>query len=309
MGIDVRPIIISLRPLQWLKNLAIFAAILFAGDLFNLQIFWPVLAAFWIFNILSSAMYLVNDVVDLERDKFHAYKKLRPIAKGDVSKKTALLSTLILTIIGLYLAYLLSTPFFVISLVFVVLQLAYNIFLKNVILIDVITIALGFMLRIFAGSFVIIAPLSSWLILTTFMLALLLAIGKRRSELTLLTKELAGRHRETLYYYPTKLLDGVTFTMASATLITYSLFTFNEIELQSKEFIVSFLPQTLASPKWLMITIPLVVYGILRYLYLIFEGTGEDSPEEILVKDLPLLITTLLWLFSVLIIIYVLPSR
>ena len=308
MGIDVRPIIISLRPLQWLKNLAVFAAVLFAGDLFNPQFFWPVFAAFWLFNIISSAMYLVNDVIDVEHDQVHIYKRLRPIAKGVVKKKIALGTAALLLVVGLYLAYLLSIHFFVIALIFVVLQFAYNLFLKYVILLDVITIAIAFMLRIFAGSLVVLASLSSWLILTTMMLALLLAIGKRRSELTLLTKEIAGKHRETLYRYPTKLLDGFTFIMASATLITYSLFTFNEIELQSKEFIVSYLPQTLASPKWLMVTIPLVVYGIFRYLYLIFEGTGEDSPEKILVKDLPLLITTLLWILSVIIIIYALPS-
>jgi hypothetical protein len=140
------------------------------------------------------------------------------------------------------------------------------------------------------------------------MLALFLAAGKRRSELTLLRKEIAGKHRETLYHYPEKLLDGFTFILAASTLITYSLFTFNELELQSKEFFISYLPQTLSSPKWLMATIPIVVYGILRYLYLIFEGGGEDSPEKILVKDLPLFLTTLLWLSLVIVFIYLLPS-
>lgn len=302
------PILISLRPLQWLKNLAVFSAILFSGDFFEPSFFWPVFASFWIFNILSSGMYLVNDLLDIERDKAHMYKRFRPIAKGLVSKKLALAIAVLLIIISLYFSFKLSNHLFAIVLIFVILQLAYNLFLKFVILLDIVAIAIGFMLRIFAGSFVVLAPLSSWLILTTMMLALLLAAGKRRSELTLLTENLAGKHRETLYYYPTKLLDGVTFMMGTASLITYSLFTFNELELQSKEFIISYLPQTLASPKWLMVTIPLVVYGILRYLFLIFEGKGEDSPEKILVKDLPLSAAIFFWVLSVFTIIYVIPS-
>lgn len=301
-------LLISARPLQWLKNLAVFSAILFSGDFFSPSFLWPTFAAFWVFNILSSAMYLVNDVVDIEHDKVHIYKRLRPIAKGLLKKNAALFAAVILTFAGIFFSYLLSFHFFITALVFVILQLAYNLVLKHIILLDIVAIALGFMIRIFAGSFVVLAPLSSWLILTTMMLSLLLAAGKRRSELTLLTEKLAGKYRETLYYYPTKLLDGITFMMGAATLITYSLFTFNALELQSKEFIVAFLPQTLASPKWLMATIPLVVYGILRYLYLIFEGKGEDSPEKILVKDLPLSATMLAWAFSVFIIIYIIPS-
>ena len=302
-------IITSLRPLQWMKNLSVFAGILFSGDLLSKSLFWPVFASFLIFIILSSGMYLVNDSVDIENDKLHPYKKYRPVARGFLSRKIALTVAAGLTLLGLYLSYSLSFSFFVIALAFVILQVTYNLFLKYIILLDIIAIAVGFMIRIFAGSLVVLVPLSSWLILTTMMLSLLLAVGKRRSELTLLTKKLAGKHRKTLYYYPTKLLDGITFMMGSATLITYSLFTFNELELQSKEFIVSYLPQTLASPKWLMATIPLVVYGIFRYLLLIFEGKGEDSPEKILVKDTPLAITVVLWLASVLVIIYVLPLQ
>ncbi|MEX0617274.1 MAG: decaprenyl-phosphate phosphoribosyltransferase [Candidatus Woykebacteria bacterium] len=305
--ISFKSVLISLRPLQWLKNLAVFAAILFSGKFFQESFLLPVFASFWIFNILSSSMYLVNDVFDIERDKAHLYKRLRPIAQGKIDKNLALVISLFLTIAGLYTSFQLSTYLFTIALVFIILQLTYNFLLKFIILLDITTIALGFMLRVFAGSFIIGVPLSSWLILTTIMLSLLLASGKRRAELTILTHKLAAKHRETLYYYPTKFLDGVTFMMGTATLITYSIFTFNELETHSKEFIISFLPQTLASPKWLMATIPLVVYGILRYLYLIFEGKGE-SPEKVLVTDFPLLATIILWLSSVFIIIYLVPS-
>jgi 4-hydroxybenzoate polyprenyltransferase len=253
-------------------------------------------------------MYLVNDLLDVERDKIHLFKRFRPIAQGALSKNVVLATAVILTSIGLYLSLKLSSHLFAIAIIFVLLQLSYNLFFKSIILFDIVAIATTFMLRVFAGSLVVLVPLSSWLILTTIMLALFLATGKRRSELTLLTERLAGKHRKTLYHYHTNLLDGITFMMGAATLITYSLFTFNEPELQSKGFIVSFLPQTLASPKWLMITIPLVVYGILRYLYLIFEVRGEDSPEKILVKDYPLFATVLLWALSILAIIYVLPS-
>ena len=302
------PVFMSLRPLQWLKNLAIFSAILFSGRLFNPNYLWPVFLAFLIFNLLSSGMYLINDLIDVERDKVHIYKRFRPIAAGSISKKIGLLLAVVLILIGLYFSFELSTNLFVVALVFVFLQLFYNLLLKFIILLDIVTIAIAFMLRIFAGSLVVLVPLSSWLILTTMMLALLLAAGKRRAELTLLTERLAGKHRETLYHYPMKLLDGITFMMGAASLITYSLFTFSESELPSKNFIVSYLPQTLESPKWLMITIPIVVYGILRYLYVIFEGKGGDSPEKILISDLPLSLSILAWLIGVLIIIYFIPS-
>ena len=300
--------IISLRPLQWIKNTAVFAAILFSGDLLKGESFWPVFFSFLVFNILSSAMYLVNDSVDIERDKHHIYKRLRPLAKGTLSKKAALILSVLLVTVGLYLSFLLSPNLLIISIIFILIQLAYNFYLKFIILLDIITIAVAFMLRVFAGSLVVLAPLSSWLILTTMMLALLLASGKRRSEITLLTEKLAWKHRETLLHYPINLLDGLTFMMGAATLITYSLFTFNEPELQSKEFIVSILPLTLSTPKWLMVTIPIVVYGLFRYLLLIFEGKGENSPEEILVKDKPLALAVLIWLLSVITIVYFFPS-
>ncbi len=305
---NLYPIFLSLRPLQWLKNTALFAAILFSRDLFKPEFFWPVFWAFWLMNILSSAMYLINDSVDRQRDKIHVYKKSRPIASGLLSPQLAVIIATILTAVGLFLSFKLSYYFFSVALAFVIVQLLYNLVLKFTILLDIVTIAITFILRVFAGSFVVVVPLSSWLILTTIMLSLLLAAGKRRAELTLLTHHLAGKHRETLYQYPERFLDGITFMMGAACLITYSLFTFNELELHNKAFVFSFLPRTLAYPKWLMLTIPLVVYGILRYLFLIFEGTGEDSPEKTLVKDFPLLATILLWLGSVVFIIYVLGA-
>lgn len=298
-------LILSGRPRQWLKNFVVFAAIVFSGELFEANKLFPVMGTFIIFSLLVSAMYLVNDVVDRKKDRLHHLKKYRPIANGKLSVRTALTSAVLITILGFYLSYWISPTLFILSSLFVILQLLYSLYLKNIILLDVITIATTFMLRVFAGSIVVATSLSSWLILTTMMLALFLAVGKRRLELTLMGPQ-ATSHRGTLSHYPTLLLDGYTFIMAASTLLTYSLFTFNETHVNAaKRLILVFLPPTIASPKWLMATIPLVVYGIFRYLYILYEKKEGEAPERVLLSDVPLLTTVFLWVIAVLLIIYV----
>jgi 4-hydroxybenzoate polyprenyltransferase len=192
--------------------------------------------------------------------------------------------------------------------IFIALQLAYTLFLKRIILIDVMAIAATFSLRVFAGSFILAVPISSWLILTTVTLSLLLAIGKRRAEVTLLTHRLAAKHREVVGHYPNVLLDGLTFMMAGATLITYALFTFNQPELATRRTISLFLPETLSNPRWLMATIPFVIYGVFRYLYVIYEKKEGSSPERVLVRDLPLLTAVVAWALASYIILYVISK-
>ena len=296
-------ILISLRPIQWLKNLVVFAAIIFSRELFIPSMFLTVLYTFLIFSAASSSMYLVNDLVDKNKDQLHFSKRNRPIASGNLSTRSVLSVALILIVTSLAAASYISNYLFFILLVYLAIQLLYTFWLKNVIVFDVLAIALAFMLRIFAGSVVVLAPLSAWLILTTMMLALFLGIGKRRSELTLLSG-IAASHRKTLLSYPVQLLDGLAFMMATATLITYSLFTFNSPETIQREVFASFFPRTLTSPKMLMVTIPIVVYGIFRYLYLIFEKSEGESPEKVFLTDRPLFASVILWLVSVIFILY-----
>lgn len=297
-------VFISLRPFQWLKNLVVFAAIVFSQELFIASKFTPVLYTFIIFSATSSAMYLINDWVDRPRDRIHFLKRLRPISAGKISPQLVLLLAAALIALSLVASYFLSSYLFFIIVTYLLVQLLYNFWLKNIIILDVLVIATAFMLRIFAGSVVVVTPLSAWLILTTMMLALFLGIGKRRSELTIMGGEKAIQHRTTLLAYPPQLLDGLVFMMATATLITYSLFTFNSPEFIHKELFTAYLPRTLSSPKFLMITIPIVAYGIFRYLYLIFEKSEGGTPERVLVNDKPLLISVTLWISVVVFLLY-----
>ncbi len=260
---------------------------------------------FIIFSLQSSAIYLINDVVDIKADRIHFSKKERPIAKGLVSPQLAILTSIVLSIISLYLSFRISDLVLVANISFLTLQILYSLYLKQVILFDILAIALSFMLRVFAGSFAINEPLSSWLILTVMMLSLFLAIGKRRSEVTLLSFRQAVEHRRILSHYPLTLLDGMVFMMATSSLLTYSLFTFNTGKDTGTNFLQTYLPTTLSNPRWLMLTIPFVVYGIFRYLYLIFEKKEGESPEKVLLTDVPLFTTVLLWVLIAFIIIYV----
>lgn len=298
----------SMRPRQWLKNLVVFAAITFAGQLFLPQKFYPVILTFFILNLLVSGIYLINDVVDIRRDRVHYFKKNRPIAKGLLSRQLATVAALTFIALSLSAGYFLSRYLFLILASFLTIQILYTFYFKHIILLDIITIAATFMMRIFAGFLVVtntepLTVLSSWLILTTIMLSLFLVVAKRRLELILMTHKVAIEHRTTLSQYPTLFLDGLTFMTATATILTYSLFTFNEPE-YSKSFITPLLPQALSSPKWLMITIPLVIYGVFRYLYLIYGKKEGESPERLVIEDVPMFFTVTSWGIAVITIVY-----
>lgn len=296
---------VTFRPVQWLKNLSLYAPLVFWGALFRPEGFAKVLQAFLIFCAVSSAMYVVNDLLDAPRDRLHPYKKYRPIASGKLDVLLAVVTALLLLVASLTAAYFLEFYFFLIVVTYILLQILYSLFLRQVIIMDALAIALGFILRVFAGAWVLPVPLSSWLVLSTIGLALLLAFGKRRSEKTILkTEGLPSRTRRTLEHYPDTLLDAMISMSAAFAIISYSLFTFQTSPLPATPFFETFLPTTLAQPKLMMLTIPLVIYAVARYLYVIYEKGEGESPERVLLSDYPLLLSVVFWGVSVVAIVY-----
>lgn len=290
------------RPRQWIKNFAVFAALVFSGTLFDPTNQFKTFAAFLLFCIFSSATYFLNDVFDIERDKLHPFKRRRPIASGLVPVSLAVSLALLLIVISLPLAYKLSPAFFFTSLTYLIMQLFYSAYLKQVILIDVLVIAAGFVLRVYAGVWAIDAHLNVWFLLSVISFALFLAIGKRRSERTLMESQ-ASRHRETLLHYPENLLDILTSMFANSTWLAYAFFAFLQPPIQIQRFELPF-----TEAKYLMATIPVVLYGVMRYLYIIYEKKEGESPERVILTDKPLLVAVLVWIFLVVGIIYFLGS-
>lgn len=301
--VKLRHLVISCRPHQWLKNLALFAPVFLWGDIFNPSVFLKTLAGAALFSLLASAMYLFNDVLDREKDALHPLKRERPIARGDLSPSLALGFSASLLAIILPLSFRLSPYFFLLAFFYAFLQIIYSLFLRNIIIVDVMTIALGFIFRVFAGALVVPVPISSWLVLSTIGLSLLMAFGKRRCERTLLAAR--GKKfltRASLRDYPDTLLDSAISTFAAFTILSYSIFAFQTSP--TAGIFPNLLPPTLAQPKWMMLTIPLVIYGVARYLYVIYEKREGETPAKVLLSDWPLLLTILFWVLSVGMIIY-----
>lgn len=295
----------SIRPRQWLKNLSLYAPLVFWGELFRPEGFLKTTKAALLFCVVSSAVYLINDVIDAERDRQHPFKKNRPIAAKKLSSRLALFVAAALLTFGLAGAFFLESYFFFPVLAYFLLQLFYSLWLRDVIILDALAIALGFILRVFAGAWVLPVPLSSWLVLSTIGLALLLAFGKRRSERTILAAEgVSARTRKTLEHYPDTLLDATISMSAAYAVLSYSLFAFQTSPLPATPLLETFLPGTIAQPKLMMLTIPLVIYAIARYLYVIYEKEEGESPGKVLLSDYPLLASVFLWGLSVITIIY-----
>jgi len=288
-----------------LKNLSLFAALVFTGNLFSKEKFILVVIAAIIFSILASSIYLFNDVIDVSRDRLHPFKKLRPIAKGDLPIPIALMTAVTGITVSLYLAGGVSFFFFLICLAYFLLQISYSLFLKTLAVIDVLIIATGFILRVSAGALVINVHLSVWFLLCVISTSLFLAVGKRRAELSILSEQ-APNHRKILGLYPMALLDQYLSIFASSAWMSWALFTFFQPPpvTQRISYFLHF-PQAFAGiNKWLMVTIPFVVYGIMRYLKIIYEGEKAESPEKVLLSDTPLLATLVIWAFLVTAIIY-----
>lgn len=302
-----------LRPRQWLKNLAIFAAITFSGHLFETPLLQKILLGFVAFCGLSSAIYVLNDIFDKEKDKIHPFKRYRPLAHGDISIFNALIIGILLIFFSLLLSFSVTPAFFILTLVYLFIELFYLIFLKTIALLDILVLATGYILRVYSGELASGFHISVWLLLTTISLSLFLAVGKRRSELTLLSRfgSQIKQTRKSLLHYPEKLLDIYASTFATSTFISYALFTFLENPVGFKPSLGALLPDflpTFFQRKWLMITIIPVVYGLMRYLQDIYEKQEGESPERVLLSDRPLLLTVLIWVALVITIIYVIGA-
>jgi 4-hydroxybenzoate polyprenyltransferase len=284
-------LIISIRPGQWTKNLLVFAGLLFGRRLFSLPAVVSATLAFVIFCGLSGAVYLVNDVLDRDTDRQHPLKARRPIASGAMPASTAIGSAAVLIAAGLLAAYAVNVRFGVVATGYVALQTAYSRFLKHVAILDVLTIAVGFVLRAIAGAAAVDVEISQWLLVCTILLALFIALAKRRHELVLLAAG-ATSHRPILGEYSPYLLDQMIAIVAAATLIAYIFYTISP-ETQQK-----------FGTAWLELTIPFPLYGIFRYLYLVHERDEGGSPADLLLMDRPLLGCVALWALCVVLIIY-----
>lgn len=284
-------LIVSLRPGQWTKNLVLFAGLLFGRRLFDLTAAAEACAGFAIFCALSGVVYLLNDVADREADRRHPLKRARPIASGDLAPGTAMAAAVVLAAVSLVAAYGLRPAFALVALAYLVLLALYSARLKHVVIIDVLTIAIGFVLRAVAGAVVVGVAISHWLLVCAVLLALFLALAKRRHELTLLADEATG-HRRILGEYSPYLLDQMIGVVTASTLIAYIFYTI------SPETVQNFQTEQLA------LTIPFPLYGIFRYLYLVHRKEGGGSPAEMLVTDRPLLLCVALWAAAVVVIVY-----
>lgn len=296
----------TIRPRQWIKNFAVFAALILAGSLFQTDSQIKAFFAFALFCGFSSASYILNDLFDIERDKLHPFKKARAIASGIVPPYLALALAFTIILICLPLSYKLSPAFFGAGILYLILQLLYSAFLKHIILLDVMVIATGFVLRVYAGVWAIDAHLSVWFLLSVTSFALFLAIGKRRSELTLLQAQ-ASKHRETLSHYPEPLMDILTSMFANSTWLTYALYAFQQPPILTPPKLIEFWNQfdlPFIEAKYFMASVPIVIYAVMRYLYIIYEKKEGESPERVILTDKPLLISAILWLVTVIFIIY-----
>lgn len=294
-----------------MKNFSLFAAPLFAGVLFKQSVIINTTQAFIAFSAMSSAAYFINDIIDAPKDRLHPIKKNRPIASGKLSEKIAWIVAFGLVFGSIIYSVSFIGTFFTFAIItYILIQIVYTLYIKNIIILDSLTIATLFVIRVFAGGFASETSVSSWMTLAVIGLSLLLAFGKRRSEKTLLAKYLGketGETRETLKHYPDNLLDSMISMSATYSIITYSLFVFYISPEIFSRTLVPFLPSILSSPKWMMLSIPIVIYGVGRYLYVIYEKKEGESPARVLLSDAPLLLSVILWVSFILLVLYVFP--
>lgn len=284
-----------MRPWQHTKNLLVFAALIFAHKLTDTDAVLTTIAAFALFCMVSSAVYLINDVRDREEDRMHPEKCLRPIACGDLAPATAIALAVVLALVGIAGSFAVNIPLGGVTLGYFGLQMLYQAVLKQIVLLDVFAIAGGFVLRAVAGAEAIRVEISPWLLICTLLLALFLGLAKRRGELTLLDED-ARAPRETLNKYSVEMLDQLIPVMAASTLMSYCLYTISDRTVAE-----------LGSMR-LMYTIPFVIYGLFRYVYLIHRHGHGGAPDRTLLRDRPLLLTVALYAVTAAAIIYLAPD-
>ena len=284
----LKALIRATRPKQWYKNTLVFVGIVFSMKLFDLSLLLQVVYVFLIFCALSGSEYLINDILDVENDRKHPVKRKRPLASGELKTAHAIAFSVILPIIALAGAYFINLQFFGICVLFLLWNLAYSFWLKHIILLDAMVISMNFVIRAVAGCLAIAVPISPWIIVCSFLLALLLVFGKRRHELMLLGND-ATTYRKTLVTYSFGMLDQMTIIVTSALIVSYSLHTF------------------LTGTLWMMTTIPVVIYGILRYI-LLLHSEKHGEVEEMVFHDKGMVISILLWIVMSAVILYGIPG-
>jgi len=280
----------SLRPRPWIKNLFVFAGVIFFQQMLT-PLLWTAVAAFAIFCGLSGAMYLFNDVADAARDRLHPTKRLRPIASGRLSPRTASVVGALVLAGSLAAAFRINVPFGLVALAYGGLLIAYSVWFKHLVILDVLTVAAGFVLRAVAGAVAVDVEISGWLLICTILLALFLALGKRRHEYRSLARD-ASLHRPILAEYSESFLDQMISVVTASTVTAYALYTMS--------------PETVAKfhTRLLPLTLPFVLYGIFRYLYLLYRRDLGGSPSDLVVNDRALLLDALLWMLTTFAIIY-----
>jgi len=290
-------IIKEARPHQWVKNSIIFAALIFSQHFVDPALFLRAIGGFVAFCLLSGGIYIFNDIVDVETDKLHPEKRRRPLALGELSLGKASAGCGVFIGVGMCVSLLLGPSFAGVSAVYLILSILYSLFLKRVIILDVLLISIGFVLRAIAGVEVLSGhvpaiELSPWLLVCTLFLALFMGFGKRRHEIVLLDERAPG-HRSTLGEYSIDFVDGLIYALMSATVISYSIYTIWPATVEKFH------------SGNMVLTIPFVVYGIFRYSYLVTQKKEGGNPSELLLRDVPLIATVILWFFSVLLVLYV----
>ncbi|OGG00724.1 hypothetical protein A2153_00340 [Candidatus Gottesmanbacteria bacterium RBG_16_38_7b] len=299
------PTIRALRPNQWIKNLVLFTAIIFTGELFNPYYFWMTTIGFFIFCALSSSSYLFNDIIDLKFDRLHPLKKNRPLASGVLPVNRAAEMAFLLGFFGLIAALIISLSFFGVSLLFILLHIFYSLLFKKHAVFDIFGISLSFIFRAYAGEVLTGFHLPFWLFLTILFVALFVAATKRHAELL----RQGEKTRPALFQYRDKLLDSYTSMFGSASIIAYSLFTFLEeppkFSTPFKQFLIDVFPGAI-DRKWMVVTIPFIIFGLMRYAQLAYEGKEAEQPEKIVTTDIPLIVAILVWGLTVISILYIL---
>ncbi|WP_228409492.1 decaprenyl-phosphate phosphoribosyltransferase [Radiobacillus deserti] len=275
----------QLRPRQWVKNFLVFAALLFSFEFYHIEALGQSIFGFIVFCFTASSIYILNDYRDREADRHHPEKKHRPMASGALPVSIALLTGGILLFTGLLSSFLVNKLFFAIVLIYFTMNVLYSIWLKHVVIIDIMIIAAGFVLRAISGAVIIEVPFTPWFLLCIMLLSLFLAIGKRRHELSLALEYSSNSHRKVLGDYTLPLLDQMTSIVTASTIVSYAVFTF-----------------TSGNTVHLMWTIPFVIYGMFRYLYLVHVKGKGGAPEKLLFEDKHILITVLLYAIAVVLI-------
>ena len=279
----------AMRPKQWAKNMFLFAGLIFGEKLFHPSLLVRNVLAFVLFCLISSSVYLINDLTDIEKDRQHPTKRLRPLPSGRLQPRVAVIAAGLFPLISIPLAFLLDLQFGLVALTYLATMITYSLLLKNLVIVDVLVVAAGYLLRVAGGVIVTGVPFSPWLYLCTTLLALFISFSKRRHELLIL-EGAANEHRATLNEYTPHLLDEMIAVVTSTTVVAYSLYTFSAPNLPPNHT--------------MMLTIPFVLYGIFRYLYLIHVRNEGGTPEELVFKDKPLLLDIALWGLSVLLVLY-----